>query len=73
MKVCMKLHFIAVGVLLATFSMIEPVLSDEALNLADWLLEHCLVEVPEWLPPEKIEELETTARREAHLDTLLDF
>ncbi len=35
----MKLHFIVVGVLLATFSMIEPVLSDEALNLADRLLE----------------------------------
>ncbi len=35
----MKLHFIAVGVLLATFSTIEPVLSDEALDLADWLLE----------------------------------
>ena len=41
--------------------------------VADWLLEHCLVEVPEWLPPEKIEELETAARREAQLDTLLDF
>ncbi|MFC1713084.1 tol-pal system YbgF family protein [Candidatus Poribacteria bacterium] len=35
----MKLHFIAIGVLLATFSMIEPVLADEALKLADRLLE----------------------------------
>jgi len=41
--------------------------------VADWLLENCLVEVPEWLPPEQVEKLEAEARREAHLDTLLDF
>lgn len=41
--------------------------------VADWLLENCLVEVPEWLPPEQIEKIEAKKRKDELTNSLLEF
>jgi hypothetical protein len=41
--------------------------------VADWLQEHCGVEVPEWLPPEQIERIEKIKAKDEQINTLLDF
>ena len=41
--------------------------------IADWLLEHCLVEVPEWIPLEEREKIEAEKRKEEHINSLLEF
>ena len=41
--------------------------------VAEWLMKHCNVDIPEWLPPDEREDVEQQQRKQQMLDSLTEF